>query len=278
MTDDRFLWARLQIAHVCNATTKTDLLSALEELPSGLTETYRGIWIKVQQQRFSRRTLAERTLELLLYSVQLLSAHAVAEAVTPNAGTYVRDNEIVDVALVLDVCQGLIVLDPELDILRPIHFTAQAFLEDKFPLSRSHAQIATNCLRWISDRDTLYKALNKSFDPTGTIANFVTYAILNWPVHVRWGGGDSLVDSLEQQFISDELLHHLWITNLRALGQCGTKKMSLLLYLLKAYPNHYDVSLISACFFGLCSLERAIDDRLIQIAVSNYPIKAEYFS
>ena len=251
---------------------------ALTELPLGLKETYHGMWRKVQKQRLSRKSLAEQALELLLYSVQPLSANAVAEAVTPDDHLYEHENEIVDVALILDVCQSLVVLDSELGILRPIHFTAQTFLKDHFPESGSHSRIAVNCLRHISNQATLNKATNMSFNGADTIADFAIYAILNWPVHTSRGDKNSKVESLERDLMRNEMLHRLWIRNLRVLEEHSSRKHLLLLDLLKAYPKYPDASLISACFFGLRSVELAIHFQPLQYRIPEHPAKAEDFS
>lgn len=84
-----------------------------------------------------------------------LSADAVAHAISPDAFTYARNNEVVDVALTLVGCQGLAVLDSELGLLRAIHFTAQAFLKDRFPEDGSPVHIAINSLGRVSDPLTL---------------------------------------------------------------------------------------------------------------------------
>jgi ankyrin repeat protein len=248
-------------------------------LPAGLKETYDSIWTKIQQQRFSRKILAEGAIELLLYSVQPLSAHAVAHAVYPDAFAYARNNEVVDVALILDACQGLVVLDTELGILRPIHFTAQAFLKDRFPESASHAHIAINCLRRISDPSTLDEVIKRTSKGTVTVTDFTIYAIPNWPVHALQGEKNSVVDSLETKFMGDEILHRLWIINFRALNPNSPRKISLLLDLLEAYTQYPDASLISACFFGLPTAELAINYGSVQPVEENrYLVRSEYFS
>ena len=278
LTDDRFLWARLQITHLCDAATKASLLLALEELPSDLKETYDRIWARVQQQHRSRKELAEQTLALLLYSLQPLSANAIAEAVTSDDPTYGDDEAVVDVALILDSCQSLVVLDSELGILRPIHFTAHAFLKDHISECVSHSQIAVNCLRRISNVATLIEVSNKSFHRNNTIANFAVYAILNWPVHISQGDRDGKVDFLEQRFLADQTLQHWWIINLRIHAEHSTKKLSLLLDILKAYRESPDASLIAACFFGLRYVESAIHSRPYQRHTHHHPVSAEYVS
>ena len=251
---------------------------ALEELPSDLKETYDRIWTRVQQQRFSRRELAQQALELLLYSLQPLSANAVAEAVTSDDSTYGHEEAVVDVALILDSCQSLVVLDSELDILRPIHFTAQAFLKDHFPKCVSHSRIAVNCLRRISNVATLIEVSNKSFHRNDTIANFAVYAILNWPVHISQGDRNGAVDFLEQRFLTDQTLQHRWIISLRIHAEHSPRKLSFLLDILKAYRKSPDASLIAACFFGLRYVESAIHSRPYQRRTHHYPVSPEYFS
>ena len=255
--DDRFLWVRLQINQLCDSRRRSDLLLALNELPSGLRETYECIWTKVQQQSFSRKSLAERALGLIIYSVQALSADAVAEAVTPNGSAYNHHHDTIGVALILDACQGLVVLDPELGVLRPVHFTAQAFLKDYFPEHDSQSRVAENCLRYISNTVTLRAKKRISHD--GIIIDFAVYAIMNWPIHVSRSSHNGAVESLEQDFTNNQILHRLWIQNLRILNKRSLGGLSLLLDLLKAYPKYPEASLISACFFGLDNVKSAIN-------------------
>ena len=277
LTDHRFLWARLQIGHLCDAISKPDLLLALEELPSGLRETYDRFWTKIQEQRPARKLLAEQTLELLLYSVQPLSANAVAQALTFGHSTDELDSNIVDVALILDVCQNLVVHDPELGILRPIHLTAQAFLKDHLPEGRSHSRIAVNCLRRISVVDTLNEATKTSFNHAENITDFTVYANLNWPVHVDRSDRSSEIDSLERNIMTNQTLHRRWIEMLRIYEQHSPRKLSLLLGLLKAYPRYPVAALISACFFGLSSVDLAIYCQPLEKRIQNPPIESEYF-
>lgn len=250
---------------------------ALEELPSGLKETYDGIWTRVQQQRYSRRILAEQTLELLLYSVQPMSAHAIAEAVTPDNSIYGLDNGAIDVELILDVCQSLVVLDAELGVLRPIHFTAQAFLKDHFLACDTHSLITARCLRHISNEVVLKAVSKMCINGANVIVNFAAYAILNWPVHILRANDNGVVESLERNFMTNEILHGLWINALWRLNEHSSRKFSLLLDLLKAYPKYPDTSLISACFFGLRSVQSAIHFHPIQQPMPMF-LKVDYFS
>ena len=233
----------------------------LEDLPESLKATYEGIWIKIKQQRFSRKTLAEQTIELLLYSAQPLIAAAVAEGTTSN-NSY--SSESVEVELLLDVCHNLVVLDPELGVLRFIHLTAQTFLRELFDEREAHTRIATKCLGRISNVDALNRVANQRIKGARIISGFDTYAALNWPVHCSRGRKDTAVDSLERNFMANETLHRLWIKCLNILNEQKLIKVSTLVDLLKAFPSHSEASLISACFFGLRYFESAIHPKPIK--------------
>lgn len=220
--------------------------------------------------------MAERTLELLLYCVQPMSADTIAEAVTPDNPMYGHDNGVIDVELILDVCQSLVVLDAELGVLRPIHFTAQAFLKDHFFACDTHSLIAARCLRHISNKVTLEGVSKMWINGADVIVDFAAYAILNWPVHILRANDDGVVESLERNLMANEILHRLWINALRLLNG-HSSKFSLLLDLLKAYPIYPDASLISACFFGLRSVQSVIHFHPIQQPMPIHP-KADYFS
>lgn len=208
-------------------------------------------------------------MELILYSLQPLSADAVAEAVTPDDTMDRQREEVIDYALILDVCQSLVVLDSELGVLRPIHLTAQTFLKDRFSERVSHSRIAASCLRHISSIDTMREISSKSFEVTATIASFTVYAILNWPDHISRSDNKGEIDLLERNFLADETLHHWWILNLRVHKDHRRSKISLLLDILEHYPKYPDASSISACFFGLRSVELAIVGKILPKLVVN---------
>lgn len=187
----------------------------------------------------------------------------MAEAVTPDGIMDQQGEEVIDYALILDVCQSLVVLDSELGVLRPIHLTAQTFLKDRFPECVSHSRIAASCLRRISNIDTMREISHKSFKITATIANFALYAILNWPDHVSRGDNKGETEFLERTLLADETLHYWWIYNLRVHKDHRRSNISLLLDILEHYRKYPDSSSISACFFGLRSAELAIVGKIL---------------
>ena len=274
----RFLWARLQISHLCDAVEENDLLCALDEITLSLEDTYTAIWKKVQQQRFSRKLIAEQTLEILLNCFQPLSATAVAQAVSPRSGPY-GHNEIVDVALILDVCQNLVVLDPELGVLRVIHFTAHTYLKNIIAGYDSHSRIVMNAIRHLSNPHTLRKASNLDIHvgENDIVDDFTIYAILKWPTHVLRSDQNCTVETLVQEFMMDEPLQRLWITCLSNLTRSRPGHTSLLLGLLRAYSIYPEASWITACFFGLRIVELPIKPKPLNLEY-NGPIKPEFFS
>jgi len=96
-----------------------EVLSALENLPEGMDDTYDEAMERIERQVDSRKELAKRVLSWMTYVVRPLSVRELqhALAVVPNT-TNINPNAIIDEEILTSVCAGLVVVDQERNVIR----------------------------------------------------------------------------------------------------------------------------------------------------------------
>jgi hypothetical protein len=96
-----------------------EVLSALENLPEGMDDTYDEAMERIERQVDNRKELAKRVLSWMTYVVRPLSVRELqhALAVVPNT-TNINPNAIIDEEILTSVCAGLVVVDQERNVIR----------------------------------------------------------------------------------------------------------------------------------------------------------------
>ena len=104
-------------------------------MPKRLDVTYDNALERIRGQIPNRAELAQRALVWITFAkVQLpIGALQHALAVTSKgASTDIADDKLVDPERLVSLCSGLVTIDYIEGIIRPVHYTAQKFLESHF--------------------------------------------------------------------------------------------------------------------------------------------------
>ena len=129
------------------------LKKALTTLSNSLDVLYDDALLRIESQHQNDRELAERALCWVAYSFRPLSAGALLQALAIEPEETVFDVEAIPrIALVLDVCAGLLIHDKENGVVRLVHYTAQNYFErlQNSRFREYHATIAKDCMTYLN--------------------------------------------------------------------------------------------------------------------------------
>ena len=130
----RFLWVRLQLDEICEASSDKEIRSILQDLPIGLKEIYKRILRKICTNPIKRAT-AEKIFRWLAYAKRTLELQELLEAIafSPADKSWSAES-IPDGSRALQACKNLVVLDEETQQVRFVHHTVRQLLlsEDLF--------------------------------------------------------------------------------------------------------------------------------------------------
>jgi ankyrin repeat protein len=206
----RFLLAQLHMDLIVSKATQNEIRKALENLPKGLDESYRDALKRIESQNHDDCQRAKRTLYWISHALRPLTVVELqsALAVMPR-GTRLDTGDLVHQDIFLSICAGLVVIDPESNVFRLVHFSAQRYFEgvraDIFP--DAQADIASSCLTYIS-----FEAFASGPCPTDQQLEarigehpFLEYAAENWGNHLRGKAEDVLeARNLALDFLDDK--------------------------------------------------------------------------
>lgn len=152
----RFLLVRFQIEHLCQQTTTSQILAALETLKGSTKQPldliYGRILNTLFQQSQSCVNLATEVLTWLITARRILTVKELQEAVSVEANRYELDElDLPDKETIIDVCCGLVTTDENSDKIRLTHFTAQEYLL-RHPIIPEDAEfkLAVTCITYLS--------------------------------------------------------------------------------------------------------------------------------
>ena len=124
----RFLWVRLQLDELCEATSDRDIRDILQHLPVGLTEIYKRILGKIYSNT-SKCTMARKIFCWLVSAKRALELSELVEAIafSPTDESWDADS-IPDGSRALQTCKNLVILDEETQQVRFVHHTVRQLL------------------------------------------------------------------------------------------------------------------------------------------------------
>ena len=127
--------------------------SSLKHLPKGLDDTYDDAMRRIGSQVEEDVDLAHRTLSWITHARRPLNVSEFQHALAIEPGENSIDNDcLIDEALLVSVCAGLVTVDQESDIIRLVHYTAQEYFkrtcEQHFP--DAEQQISASCITYLS--------------------------------------------------------------------------------------------------------------------------------
>jgi ankyrin repeat protein len=196
----RFLVASLQLQVLAEQTNKQHILSALNQLPRRLDQTYEAALSRITNQSSPDNVeLALKALNWLTFAREHLQATALQHALIVKENmTDIEDcGDQPNIQVVVSLCGGLVTLEQESGTIRLVHETTQQYLQIYFRNQKEDgdAEIAKVCLRYFS-----FPAFSQPFENTQSVKEHLTryplsrYASRYWFIHVREGG-------LEEKFV-----------------------------------------------------------------------------
>ena len=136
--------------------TKNRVLTALNQLPADLDDTYQAAL-----DRIANDEIGMRVLKWVTCAKRNLKAAELQHALAASTTGDIYEDDLIDVVDLVSQCAGLVTFEPETGIFRLVHYTAQIFLQDRLQ-GEGNAEIAKTCLRYF-----LFPAFSKG-DLVGT--------------------------------------------------------------------------------------------------------------
>ncbi len=137
-------------------STKT-VRSALEVLPKGsdaYDAAYADAMERIQTQPKGDVTIATRALSWITKALRRISPEELIHALAVEPEELSFDEErAIDIGEVLDVCVGLVKIEPGSNTIGLVHYTTYEFLErhQNYLLPNVGAFLATTCLIYLAD-------------------------------------------------------------------------------------------------------------------------------
>lgn len=181
---------------------------ALVALPTEIFATYDGTMKRIEDQPEHKRTRAKQVLMWISCAMRPLTVEELRHALGVELHTRQLDRKALPVeSLLTPVCGGLVTIDKESQVIRLIHETTQAYLEERrsnlFP--NAQEDIARVCLTYLSfDTFGTGSCSNyKLFEARLQENAFLEYAAQYWAIHSQ-GEVQLRVMDLALRFLKDE--------------------------------------------------------------------------
>ena len=207
-----FLIARLHIELLAAKPHLRAAKIALDQLPTDLYNVYESTLERIRKQSEEDFSLAWRVLTWTVKTTKRLRAEQIQHALAVELDyDGLDDDALIEMDLILSVCAGLVVIDPQDSTVRLVHYTAQEYFEtqDRCLLRNADFEIAQICLKYLSFSETAGVSLTDN-DLSHKLAAFpfLEYAAVNWGTHVSRSSGESseLDDQVEIFLCNDTLV------------------------------------------------------------------------
>ena len=129
LTSARFLMAQLHLGSLAKMSNKTDVHLALERLPKKLDDTYAEAIKRITSQDEEDVQLAKRTLMWISCAKRPLSIIELQHALATKPEAKELDpDSLPEKDVIVEVCSGLVAIDPKSEIIRLVHYTTQDYL------------------------------------------------------------------------------------------------------------------------------------------------------
>ncbi|KAL8748994.1 MAG: hypothetical protein Q9184_006986 [Pyrenodesmia sp. 2 TL-2023] len=194
-----FLAATLHMDSLATKMSVKTLKQAIGDLPSTLNQLYDEAFRRIDDQNADDRDFANKALRWVAYAYRPLTVLELKEAlaIEPRGQDFDAD-AAPDIALVLEACAGLLIVDKETEQVRLVHYTAQDYL-DPLLTSRyreAHASIAEDCITYLNydvfqfrqcdnDHERRFEAHMSSLQLRTYL---LAYALVYWAKHCRMAG------------------------------------------------------------------------------------------
>ena len=181
------------------------VLQALRRLPIELEASYDDAIRRVERQPDQHRIRAKQVLSWISFALRPLTVTELRQALAVELGSRELDKSgLPALTRLVSVCAGLVAVDRQSQIIRPVHETTQIYFERNrlklFP--RAQQEISKTCLTYLSF-DVLAKgpcSTDEEMDSRLHELPFFDYAAHHWGDHVRESEDESV------QFLALQLL------------------------------------------------------------------------
>ncbi|RPB27792.1 hypothetical protein L211DRAFT_765715, partial [Terfezia boudieri ATCC MYA-4762] len=112
-----FFWVDWQLRDLCKLMRESDIRTRLGKLPKGLTGDYNEIISSINSQPDCNLSLATEVYASFRTSISAHNFPATSEVST------------LGVEVLIHSCEGLLLLDKQLDVVRFSHLSVQEYLE-----------------------------------------------------------------------------------------------------------------------------------------------------
>ena len=189
----RFLLAVLQIDRICVARTIKRIKSALTSMPRELDDLYGETLKRIQGQPGEDGALGMRVLSWVTHTRRPLSVEELRHGLAveydedeESPDEFDPDNLLSSRSLV-DVCAGLVVIDPRSQIIRLVHYTTQEYFdkERQHIFQDAESDISKACLTYLSYDTANASPNDKLISETLLSHPFLSYASMYWLSHVQ---------------------------------------------------------------------------------------------
>ncbi|KAK3369443.1 ankyrin repeat-containing domain protein [Lasiosphaeria ovina] len=197
-----FQWANLQIKQLLNLETSAAIRDRLGKLPHDLKEAYDEIYAKIATRNEHDRILADRAFMWVICAAYPLRSSELLSAILPDPDKEsLGESEEVDDALLLNICNNLLVLDPQRKVWQFPHLSvAEYFEEHHFSRLQADCYVTKVCLVLLiscdyqllgsgSDSESLSHSESHSHSKPRKLRhpkhNLQIYARHHWLVHIK---------------------------------------------------------------------------------------------
>ena len=195
----RFLWVDWQLRELCKLLRDSDIRARLGRLPKGLTGVYDEIIKSIKCQPDCNFDLAIRTLKWVLVSErplkpgELVAAAELNPAISVDSSATSLESTLV-VELLIQSCEGLLLLDTRLDVVRFSHLSVQEYLETRNEIW----DVSVIDSQWFVSESCLWALQSSRGSP------LYEYAAHNWYKHCR-SYQDLLLSTVNAKVTKDDM-------------------------------------------------------------------------
>ena len=190
-----------------------------------LDDLYRETLERIRKQPGEDGTLGMRVLSWITHTRRPLSVeelrHGLAiEYDDGEEADYEFDPEnLLSPRSLVDVCAGLVVIDPRSQTIRLVHYTTQEFFDKErlHLFENAENDISTACLTYLSYNVFTEASSERLISETLRLYPFLAYAALNWVFHISsigpstaaWSKAITYVNDLDKMLFSSTILRKL---------------------------------------------------------------------
>ncbi|RHZ74268.1 hypothetical protein CDV55_108638 [Aspergillus turcosus] len=185
-----FLLPIIHLRTLLSQPTAGDMEHKLASMPIDLFVAFEETINRIQRLPEARARLAMNTLMWICHAKRTLTVLEIRDALAVKLGQTSRCPQYCPTPrMIVDCCQGLVVIDPSTLHVRFVHYTIQEYLSRRSgqAVAQIHAHMAMTCLTYLLF-DTVQSGPHSDEDEISLIPDenpLASYASAHWGDHVR---------------------------------------------------------------------------------------------